>query len=150
VTRQDYRLLTEAEWEYAARAGTSTAYPWGDQIQKDGKAMANCADCGSEWDVQTAPVGSFEANAFGLYDMHGNVWEWVEDCYHQNYDGAPADASAWTSRDCNRRIVRGGSWSSPPDNLRSASRSKPQPGGSRNNFIGFRIARSLSSLPARQ
>ena len=80
-----YRLLTEAEWEYAARAGSTTAYLWGDEI---GKGNANCSDCGSQWDNrQTAPVGSFAPNAFGLHDMDGNVWQWVQDCYHDYEDG---------------------------------------------------------------
>ena len=93
MTGKPYRLLSEAEWEYAARAGTQTAYSWGDEI---GKGNANCNGCGSQWDnKQTAPVGSFAPNAFGLYDMHGNVWEWVEDCFHDNYNGAPEDGSAW-------------------------------------------------------
>ena len=86
MTGRTYRLLSEAEWEYAARAGTKTAYPWGDEV---GKGNANCEDCGSQWDgKQTAPAGSFAANAFGLHEMHGNVYEWVEDCVHQNYNGA--------------------------------------------------------------
>jgi formylglycine-generating enzyme required for sulfatase activity len=93
ITNKEYRLLTEAEWEYAARAGTTTAYYWGDEI---GTNNANCNGCGSRWDAkQTAPVGQFDRNAFGLYDMIGNVWEWVEDCYHNNYEGAPTNGSAW-------------------------------------------------------
>ncbi len=87
MTGQTYRLLTEAEWEYAARAGTTTAYYWGDDI---GKNNANCNGCGSEWDAkQTSPVGSFKPNAFGLYDMAGNVWQWVQDCYHDRYNEQP-------------------------------------------------------------
>ena len=120
MTGQPYRLLTEAEWEYAARAGTTTAYYWGDEI---GKGNANCNGCGSQWDnQQTSPVGSFAANQFGLYDMAGNVWQWVQDCYHDNYNGAPTDGSAWTSGDCSRRVVRGGSWYNIPRVLRSAYR----------------------------
>jgi formylglycine-generating enzyme required for sulfatase activity len=106
ITGKPYRLLSEAEYEYAARAGTSTSYPWGDSI---GQNNADCGECGSRWDAkQTAPAGSFAANAFGLYDMIGNVWEWVEDCFHGNYSGAPADGSAWTSPACQRQVVRGG------------------------------------------
>ena len=109
-TGKRYRLPSESEWEYAARSGTETAYSWGDEI---GVNRANCDGSGSEWsDKQTSPVGSFEPNAFGLYDMHGNVWEWVEDCWHDNYEGAPSDGSAWTSGgNSNRAVVRGGSWS---------------------------------------
>ena len=119
MTGQPYRLLTEAEWEYAARAGTTTAYSWGDEI---GKGNANCNGCGSKWDNrETSPVGSFKPNAFGLYDMHGNVWQWVQDCYHDNYNGAPTDGSAWTSGDCSRRVLRGGAWGNFPRNLRAAT-----------------------------
>jgi formylglycine-generating enzyme required for sulfatase activity len=106
MTGKHYRLLTEAEWEYVARAGTTTPYYWGDEI---GKGNATCNGCGSQWDnKQTSPVGSFKPNAFGLYDMAGNVWQWVEDCYHPNYDGAPTDGSAWATRNCNNHVVRGG------------------------------------------
>ena len=96
MTGRPYRLLTEAEWEYAARAGSTTAYYWGDEI---GKGNANCNGCGSQWDNrETSPVGSFKPNKFGLYDMAGNVYQWVQDCYHDDYDGAPTDGSARTSR----------------------------------------------------
>jgi formylglycine-generating enzyme required for sulfatase activity len=142
-TGKTYRLLTEAEWEYAARAGTTTAYSWGDDIKKDGKAMADCFACGSEWDdKQTAPVGSFPPNAFGLNDMLGNAWEWVEDCYHDNYEGAPVDGSAWTAGDCNQRVIRGGSWGDPAQLLRSAFRLRG-PIGNRYDGLGFRVARTL-------
>jgi len=136
-----YRLLSEAEWEYAARAGTTTRYSWGDSV---GSGNASCDGCGSQWDFrQSAPVGSFAANAFGLYDMHGNVFEWVEDCYHSNYIGAPADGSAWTtSCEQDYRVRRGGSWYTAPRNIRSALRDKSVP-GDRDNDLGFRVARTL-------
>ncbi len=108
-TGASYRLLSESEWEYAARAGSSTAYNWGNQI---GSGRANCDGCGSQWDdSQTAPVGAFSPNAFGLHDMHGNVYEWVRDCWNESYSGAPSDGSAWQTGNCSRRVLRGGSWS---------------------------------------
>jgi formylglycine-generating enzyme required for sulfatase activity len=136
-----YRLLSEAEWEYAARAGTTTLYSWGDDV---GKANASCDGCGSQWDYrQSAPVGSFAANPFGLYDMHGNVFEWAEDCYHSNYVGAPADGTPWvTACEQDYRVRRGGSWYTAPRNIRSALRDKSVP-GDRDNDLGFRIARTL-------
>ena len=142
MTGRPYRLLSEAEWEYAARAGTTTAYSWGDEI---GKNNANCNGCGSEWDSRlTAPVGSFAPNQFGLYDMHGNVWEWVEDCLHTNYEGAPEDGSAWIAQgDCNNRVIRGGSWIGYAVGLRSALRfwfSADDHG----TDLGFRVARTLN------
>ena len=141
MTGQPYRLLTEAEWEYAARAGTTTAYYWGDDI---GKGNANCNACGSKWDnQQTSPVGSFAANQFGLYDMVGNVFQWVQDCYHGNYNGAPTDGSEWTGGDCSSRVERGGSWGNLPRNLRSAVRFGGSP-GFRNNVLGFRVGRTLT------
>src|SRR5207248_1551095 len=113
--------LSEAEYEYAARAGAQTAYPWGDEIDKNN---ANCDGCGSQWDRrQTAPVGSFAANKFGLHDMVGNVFEWVDDCIHSNYSGAPANGSAWSEGSgCKFHVVRGGNWALSPDTVRSASR----------------------------
>jgi formylglycine-generating enzyme required for sulfatase activity len=141
-TGKPYHLLSEAEWEYAARAGRQTAYSWGDDIGKD---RANCIGCGSEWDaIQTAPVGRFAANAFGLYDMHGNVWEWVEDCYHDSYNGAPSNGSEWTEGgDCTRHVVRGGSWYNLPKDLRAANR-VPYRSGSRFYTVGFRVGQKLS------
>ena len=144
ITGQPYRLLSEAEWEYAARAGTTTAYSWGDDIKKDGKAMTNCNGCGSQWDYrQTAPVGSFVPNAFGLYDMAGNAWEWVEDCYQIDYKEAPTDGSAWITGDCRSRVVRGGSWVNDPGLLRSANRDWFT-SDSRLADLGFRVGRTLT------
>jgi formylglycine-generating enzyme required for sulfatase activity/CRP-like cAMP-binding protein len=142
MTGKPYRLLSEAEWEYAARAGTDTLYPWGDEI---GKHNTNCLGCGGEWDgKETAPVGSFSANAFGLHDMLGNVSEWVEDCFRANYDGAPADGLARAARnDCHSRVLRGGGWNSSPDKLRSASRGTGRT-FSQSNSVGFRVARTLA------
>ena len=119
-TNGGYRLPTESEWEYAARAGSESKYSWGDEI---GVNQANCKDdlCGDEWD-KTAPVGSFPANAWGLHDMHGNVYEWVEDCWNGGYEGAPDDGSAWEGRYCSRRVIRGGSWSNAPGELRGSVR----------------------------
>jgi formylglycine-generating enzyme required for sulfatase activity len=141
-TGKHYRLLTEAEWEYAARAGTESRFWWGDNV---GRGDANCSDCGTRWDGrQTAPVGSFAANPFGLKDMYGNVSEWVEDCYHEKYWSAPSDGSAWT-RDCtavtDTRMVRGGEWRSSIVAARSAARSSAA-SDYYDNRIGFRIART--------
>lgn len=141
-TGRPYRLLSEAEFEYAARAGTATAYPWGTEI---GVNHADCKDCGSEWDLnRTAPVGSFQPNAFGLFDMEGNTWTWVDDCYHQSYQGAPQDGSPWLAdSDCKYHVVRGGAWYSDADVLRSANRGKSFL--RRLDALGLRVARSLSS-----
>jgi len=144
-TGKAYRLLTEAEWEYAARAGTKTEYYWGDKI---GSGNANCWGCGSRWDnKQTAPVGSFKPNRFGLYDMLGNVWEWVEDCgqvgyagAQAGYAGAPTDGSAVTGNDCTR-VFRGGCWRDYYTNLRSANR--PRSISARSEYIGFRVGMTL-------
>ena len=111
-TGSEYRLPSESEWEYAARAGSTMKYSWGNTI---GANRANCNDwgdggCGSQWDgKQTAPVGSFAPNGFGLYDMHGNVYEWVEDCWNTSYAGAPSDGSPWRQGECAKRVLRGGS-----------------------------------------
>ena len=134
-----YRLPSEAEWEYAARAGTVTKYHWGDGI---GANRANCDGCGSRWDGErTAPVGSFAPNAFGLHDMHGNVREWVQDCWNGSYRGAPSDGSVWLQGDCWMRVLRGGSWLFAPRELRAASRHKELTDMS---IGGFRVARTLT------
>jgi formylglycine-generating enzyme required for sulfatase activity len=139
-----YRLPSEAEWEYAARAGSVTARWWGEEI---GVGNANCDSCGSRWDGRTlAPVGSFGPNRFGLYDMLGNVWQWVADCWHDNYLGAPRDAEVWAGGDCARHVVRGGSWANVPVLIRSAERGSVNTDGSDfdySNVTGFRVARTL-------
>jgi formylglycine-generating enzyme required for sulfatase activity len=141
TTGKPYRLLSEAEYEYAARAGSQTAYAWGDAI---GSANANCNGCGSQWDdKKSAPVGSFKPNALGLYDMAGNVWQWVQDCVHTDYVGAPNDGSAWVrGGNCAAHMDRGGSWRSLPADIRSAARNWY---GSQymDNGGGFRVARTL-------
>lgn len=129
---KSFRLPTEAEWEYAARAGSQENYSWGDEA---GHNQANCQDCGSRWDYRgTAPVKSFASNPFGLYDMHGNVWEWVQDCANKNYEGAPTDAHAWAEGDCSRRMIRGGSWHVSPRALRASYR------------LGFTTSKRMESL----
>ena len=136
-TGGNYRLPAEAEWEYAARAGSTTEYSWGND---SGSNRANCHndDCGDSWDY-TAPVGSFPANPWGLHDMHGNVWEWVQDCWNFSYDGAPTDGSAWTSGDCRLRVRRGGAWDYNARALRSANRSGFDR-TRRYSLLGFRLA----------
>ena len=141
-TGEAYRLPSESEWEYAARAGTTTRYSWGQDV---GRNRANCAGCGGRWDDanRTAPAGSFAANGWGLHDMHGNVWEWVADCWHENYARAPRDGTAWTSGgNCSRRVLRGGSWNYFPVNLRSAIRTYND-AGARLDSGGFRVSRTL-------
>ena len=139
---QAYRLPSEAEWEYAARAGTTTRYSWGDAI---GQNRANCDGCGSRWDnKRPAPVGSFQPNGFGLYDMHGNVWEWVADCWHGSYKGAPTDGSAWTSGcPADAPVLRGGAWYYSPRFLRAAYRDWSRP-SYRSFTYGFRLVRDLN------
>ncbi|MFN3229442.1 MAG: formylglycine-generating enzyme family protein [Asticcacaulis sp.] len=140
TTGQSYRLLTEAEWEYAARAGSTTVYPWGDKI---GVGRANCYGCGSRWDSKTtSPVGSFAPNAFGLYDMNGNVTEWVEDCFETYSPAHPSDGSAFVKTGCFVRVTRGGSYSDWVGELRTASRSIREE-GNRTPDLGFRVARRL-------
>ena len=137
---KEYRLPSESEWEYVARAETSTRFWWGDEI---GRNQANCIGCESPWDgLQTAPVGMFSPNAFGLYDVYGNVFEWVEDCWNDNYDETPVDGSAWTLGPCHSRVIRGGSWLNTPEGLRSANRSRIT-SGDRYYLAGFRVARTL-------
>jgi formylglycine-generating enzyme required for sulfatase activity len=138
--RGSYVLPTEAQWEFAARAGTQTARWWGDPI---GTANADCIGCGSQWDnIKPAPVGIFRSNVFGLYEMMGNTFEWTEDCWNEDYLGAPRDGGSRTDGNCNQRVVRGGSWASNSFTVRSAARSKFND-LQRANFIGFRVAKVL-------
>jgi formylglycine-generating enzyme required for sulfatase activity len=146
-----YRLPSESEWEYAVRAGSSARYGFGDseamlcsygnvtdrafQRQFSNATVAPCDDGA----FYTAPVGSYRPNGFGLHDMHGNVWEWTEDCYNPSYAGAPSDGAAWTVGDCARRVLRGGSWFAPPAVVRSAYRDGLAP-ESRIDYFGFRLA----------
>ena len=139
MTGRTYRLPSEAEWEYAARAGTSERYSFGDDQAMLGLYAWYDGNAGG----QTQQAGEKKPNAFNLFDMLGNVWEWTTDCYHPDYNGAPADGSAWTAgADCNIRALRGGSWYDPPQNLRSASRLKIN-SEHRNIHIGFRVVRTL-------
>lgn len=156
-TGKPYRLPSEAEWEYAARAGSAAARPWGesadaacgeanvgDQTTKSqvpgwSSDIHNCND----GHAYTAPAGSFKPNAFGLYDMIGNVWEWVEDCWNDSYSDAPADGRAWTSGNCGRRVLRGAAWDGRPQSARSASRFGIVT-GDRNGLLGFRVALSAA------
>ena len=158
-TGEQYRLPTESEWEYAARAGTESKYSWGNDI---GENRANCGEergydvergyfpvagtgCGDSWLWETSPVGSFPANGFGLHDMHGNVREWVEDCWNESYEGAPSDGSAWRSGECEYRVVRGGCGFTEPRGLRSAMRTGVASFDSvAYEFYGFRVAQALT------
>jgi len=139
-----YRLPTEAEWEYAARAGTTTARWWGNDI---GTGNANCNGCGGKSnDDGLADVGTFGPNAFGLYDMLGNVWQWTADCWHDSYVGAPVNGDAWGQGDCRKHVLRGGSWDNVPLFVRSAVRSPGAPDGGEFDYstlAGFRLARDL-------
>jgi formylglycine-generating enzyme required for sulfatase activity len=141
MTGKEYRLLSEAEWEYAARAGTMTAFYWGDELDKEN---ANCHRCENPWSkLQTSPVGSFKPNRFGLYDMAGNVWQWVQDCYNEDYNGAPTDGFPWTAGDCTKRVVRGASWYYYPKDPRSAYRYGDKK-DDRDYNTGFRVGRTLT------
>ena len=153
MTGKNYRLLSEAEWEYVVRAGSATTYPWGDKLSDEiAESGIYCGGCGSQPDrTQTITVGSFKPNAFGVYDMLGNVSEWVEDVSHYDYDGAPTDGSAWVTGDePDSRVLRGGSYYlNDPKHLRPAWRSSAYPDTVSSGY-GFRIARTLSHEGAQQ
>jgi formylglycine-generating enzyme required for sulfatase activity/CRP-like cAMP-binding protein/chromosome segregation ATPase len=137
-TGHRYQLPSESEWEFAARGNTTTAFWWDGVLSAN---PANCFDCGSRWDgSSTAPVGSFQANTFGLHDTAGNVQEWTGDCYHPNYQNAPSDGSSWQSPGCTQRVVRGGSYTSPLDSVRSAKRAQYDQ-DTRLDNLGFRVVR---------
>ena len=133
-TGEDYRLLSESEWEYAARAGTTTRYHWGDAISPSRAHYAK---------GRTVQVGSYAANAWALHDLHGNVQEWVQDCWNDGYDGAPSDGSAWESGNCKARVLRNGSWYEYPRLLRAAHRGRSG-ADVRGYNVGFRVARTLT------
>jgi formylglycine-generating enzyme required for sulfatase activity len=139
-TSKPYRLLTEAEREYVARAGTTTPFWWGNSIS--GK-QAVYFRSSAQWRQGTLPVDSFKANPWGLYNVHGNAWDWVEDCWYESYQGAPTDGAAWITGGCSARAQRGGSWNTnSPTDLRSAARSYGDP-QTRFFSAGFRVARTL-------
>lgn len=139
-TGKVYRLPSEAEWEYAARAGTETAFWWGDEA---GVNRANCRDCGSEWSKKSSgPVGSFAPNPWDLFDTSGNVWEWVADCWNPTHDGAPQDGSVRLDGECRNRVMRGGSWYYFSKNARSAWRWKND-ARVKSYGIGLRVLREL-------
>ncbi len=155
ATGRPYRLLSEAEWEYVARAGSETAYAWGDEF-REGRAV--CEECGMPTGVDAisngddrgvALVGTFAANDFGVFDTHGNLWELVDDCWHDSYVGAPTDGTSWRAADggqCDRTVIRGGSRSARPERLRSASRAYIEAGATADS-VGFRVARDLVVTP---
>jgi len=146
-TGKAYRLLSEAEREYVAPAGTDTPFWWGatitpSQANYDGNFTYNNGSTG-QYRMQTLPVDSFAPNPWGLYQVHGNVWDWTEDCWNANYNGAPADGKAWTIGDCSRRVLRGGSWYNIPWGLRAAFRLWYST-DDRINYFGFRLGRTLT------
>ena len=143
-------MLSEAEYEYSARAGTTTPFWWGssitpEQANYDGNYVYAGGGSRGAYRARTVPVKSFKPNPWGLYQVHGNAWSWVEDCWHDNYDGAPSDDSAWTSGDCTYRVLRGGSWIIGPQFLRAAVRVRSFP-QNRDNIGGFRVALGWQDL----
>ncbi len=159
VTGEDYRLPSEAEWEFAARGETTSAYSFGDD-EDNLCRFANAADtslhagddegylplnCNDEFGAETAPVGSFKPNPYGLYDMHGNVWEWVADCWNESYAGAPVDGLVWAEGNCDQRVLRSASWvDARGGSLRSGHRGRIET-SMRSNNLGFRVARTIKN-----
>jgi formylglycine-generating enzyme required for sulfatase activity len=141
LTGASYRLPSEAEWEYAERGGTSTRYWWGDQMAP---GKANCKDCGPPWQIdEPVEAGSFEPNPYGLYDMNGSVWEWVQDCWHNSFSQAPGDAVPWDDQPgCEARVVRGGSWRDSAPFMVASTRAGDAP-SLRQSQNGFRVARDV-------
>jgi formylglycine-generating enzyme required for sulfatase activity len=150
-TGKAYRLLTEAEWKYAARGRSTGSFSFGNDEKNlcrcgngDLRRSSDAAFCDDGY-VYTSPVGTFAANGFGLYDMQGNAWQWTEDCWHANYIGAPSDGSAWLLGDCSRGVLRGGAWSSLPTGLRVASRLSSN-SLYRASFFGLPVARPVTEV----
>ena len=145
-TRRAYRLPSEAEWEFLARAGTATPFHTGTTIAPSqanyNGTFAYGAGVGGAFRRRTLPVGAFAANAFGLHDVHGNVWEWVGDCWNDSYANAPTDGTAWRAGDCGKRVQRGGSWSNAPKDVRSAVRNW-RAAGHKDANSGFRVVREI-------
>ena len=139
LTGHQYRLPSEAEWEYTARAGSTSSFPWGEKMVE---GYANCTGCGPSSGDRTVPVGSLQPNTFGLFDMHGNVWEWTADCWNGSFGKAPGNGIAWTVGNCDSRVLKGSAWGRKSIDLRSARRIK-DPLNLRSGKRGFRVVMTL-------